>query len=209
MVKQRVGWKVVIKKEALERIKNDQCPACGKPKDKWTRRKDWRCCSRKCTQKYASELVYYGWQHLRTKALNRDGHKCVKCGNQPTMKKYAIGYFLNNDQEFKKHYKEFKSTLGFGNEKMAGQDMLYAIVIDSSKLIGDHIIPIACGGEEFDLDNVQTLCETCNKIKTKQDHGEIAKMRRIENVLQKGQTQIFEALRRKRDESKEDHKKEA
>ena len=47
-------------------------------------------------------------------------------------------------------------------------------------LIGDHIIPICLGGDEWDMDNVQTLCIKCDKIKTKQDKVEIAKQRRIE-----------------------------
>jgi 5-methylcytosine-specific restriction endonuclease McrA len=51
---------------------------------------------------------------------------------------------------------------------------------DTSNLIGDHIIPIAVGGLEFDINNVQTLCVDCNKIKTKRDAGVIAKHRRRE-----------------------------
>ena len=53
-----------------------------------------------------------------------------------------------------------------------------SIVGDTSKLIGDHIIPIALGGEEYDLDNVQTLCIECNKIKTKKDMQQIALYRK-------------------------------
>lgn len=49
--------------------------------------------------------------------------------------------------------------------------------------IADHIIPIALGGPEFDLDNVQLLCEVCDKKKTKQDQCKIARKRRlIKNV---------------------------
>ena len=54
---------------------------------------------------------------------------------------------------------------------------------DTSKLIGDHIIPIAIGGKEYDLNNVQTLCINCNKIKTKEDMKKIAKVRRKEKTL--------------------------
>jgi len=53
---------------------------------------------------------------------------------------------------------------------------------DSFHLIGDHIIPIAIGGEEFNIDNVQTLCIQCNKIKTKQDAFVIAQRRRCEKL---------------------------
>jgi len=52
------------------------------------------------------------------------------------------------------------------------------MIPDSSKLVVDHIIPIAIGGEEYDLNNVQTLCEKCNKLKTKKDFKKIALYRK-------------------------------
>ena len=60
------------------------------------------------------------------------------------------------------------------------------IIPDISKLIGDHIIPIAIGGKEYNLDNVQTLCIKCNKIKTKEDMKKIAlyrKQSKLQEVL--------------------------
>ena len=61
---------------------------------------------------------------------------------------------------------------------------------NSSELIGDHIKPIALGGDEWDLNNIQTLCIKCNKVKTKEDMKKIAKQRRIEKKLIKEQEQI-------------------
>ena len=55
--------------------------------------------------------------------------------------------------------------------------------VNTSDLIGDHILPIAVGGKEFDLDNIQTLCGDCNKLKTKRDAQIIAKHRRREKEL--------------------------
>lgn len=49
---------------------------------------------------------------------------------------------------------------------------------DDSQLIADHIIPIAIGGEQWNPDNIQTLCLECNKIKTKNDMADIAKARK-------------------------------
>lgn len=54
---------------------------------------------------------------------------------------------------------------------------------EAEQLIADHIIPIALGGEEFNLSNVQTLCLECNKTKTVKDLKGIAKLRRKEKVL--------------------------
>ena len=43
------------------------------------------------------------------------------------------------------------------------------------------------GGDEWDINNVQTLCSACNKIKTRQDAADIAKQRRVEKLINKGQ----------------------
>lgn len=53
---------------------------------------------------------------------------------------------------------------------------------NTSALVGDHIVPIAIGGEEFDIDNVQTLCIDCDKKKTKIDMFVIAQRRRCEKL---------------------------
>ena len=54
-------------------------------------------------------------------------------------------------------------------------------------MIGDHIIPIACGGDQWDINNIQTLCEVCNKEKTRNDHKDIAYIRRKEKLKEIGQ----------------------
>ena len=145
MVKQREGFVQIIEPIATERIARGECPSCGLPKDKWTRRTDWTCCSPKCTRKFWDKLVIYnGWQDLRRKVLARDNNKCVKCN----------------------------------------------IEMPSHKLVADHIEPIALGGEEWDIDNIQTLCQECNKLKTKLDIHKIAKLRRVEKVLVDGQKQL-------------------
>jgi len=139
----RQGYTYKIPEYARKRIENKECPTCGNPKSEWNRRKDWRCCSKKCTDKYEKDIVVKSWWvDIRRKAFKRDNFTCVQCG--------------------------FKG--------------------DIINLIGDHIIPIAIGGEEFDVENVQTLCEKCNKIKTKKDHEKIAKQRRIEKVQSKNKT---------------------
>ncbi len=145
MVKQREGWKVLISKEAQDRIDNSCCPACGKHKNFWSRRKDWACCSVKCTDKFTRESVTFGWNDLRLKAFKRDNYTCAVC---------KIRYD------------------------------------DDSLLIGDHIVSIACGGDEWDINNVQTLCIECNKEKTRKDMKLIAKERYKEKVMQEGQQSL-------------------
>ncbi len=56
-----------------------------------------------------------------------------------------------------------------------------------SELRGDHIKPISLGGDEWDLDNIQTLCVPCDKKKTKKDIRDIS----IERNLHKEQKRLI------------------
>jgi 5-methylcytosine-specific restriction endonuclease McrA len=60
-------------------------------------------------------------------------------------------------------------------------------------LIADHILAIALNGEEWDINNLQTLCVECNKIKTAEDMIKIAKLRDIEKKQSNGQTLLNNA----------------
>ncbi len=59
---------------------------------------------------------------------------------------------------------------------------------DSSNLICDHIVPLAMDGEMWNMDNLQTLCIECNKIKTAQDLKNIAEYKRIKDKKTKHRT---------------------
>jgi len=139
---------------------------CGLPKDKWKRRTDWRCCSTKCTNEY-SKIVCFVWQDFRMKVFQRDKYECVKCGFK-ARKELIIpeGY----EDYYNKKYIIFKRVKVHASLKV--------IVGDESKLIADHIIPIAIGGEEYDLENIQSLCNECNKVKTKKDMQKISLYRK-------------------------------
>ena len=160
-MKKREPYRMIILEPAKTRIANGLCPVCEKPKSEWKRRKDWRCCSAECTGGWPHHVIY-GWPDLRMKAFKRDGFKCVKCGIRPK----------------KRIMLSRKDELGFDDyywKEVEGSDLDI-----SSELIGDHIIPIAIGGDQWDINNVQTLCQKCDKIKTKQDQIDIAKARQIE-----------------------------
>jgi len=66
--------------------------------------------------------------------------------------------------------------------------------VDSSLLVADHVVAIALGGEEWDMDNIQTLCKWCNKEKTRIDIGKIARLRDVEKKLSNGQVTIKESV---------------
>ena len=152
--------------EWQKRIDEDKCPVCGLEKQKWTRRVDWCCCSRDCTKAYAKEVIY-GWPQMRELVLKRDDYKCVKCGGQPTREVF--------------HYVGW-NQIKVSERKLNATDRAYTI-IDKSNLVADHIEPIALGGHQWDINNIQTLCRKCDKIKTKIDQGNIAKLRAKEKAL--------------------------
>lgn len=187
MLKKREGWKVVVDPLAQERIRNGMCPICGKPKSEWSRRTDWRCCSTDCTAKYVKEMITYGWAELRDKALKRDNYVCAMCDKIPVREEWTTHM---RTKEFRKYMKRWHKVLFFKTKKIEGVKRPSAIIVDDSRLVGDHIIPIALGGDEWDIKNVQTLCEDCNKIKTKEDAGKIAAARRVIKTLKGGQMQL-------------------
>ena len=122
---------------------------------------------------------FTNWQSLREKALKRDNYTCVKCEdnrkdiNLKLKRKRSINIreFIDGiDKKIKYAYVEYEEM--------------------RTNLIADHIKPIALGGDEWDLNNLQTLCLKCNKKKTAKDTKNIAKQRRIEKKLIKGQRQI-------------------
>jgi len=173
VVKQREGYKVVIEQAALDREKAGLCPVCCLPKAEWKRRKDWRCCSTECSSRYYKEMVVcYGWPELRKKVFIRDNYTCVKCGYQPWEMIWGNGCVMHGKQRWEAE----PEVIGFKG--------------DASKLVADHIVPIALGGQEWDIKNIQTLCEKCNKEKTAGDIKKIAELRRVEKTLQNGQVSL-------------------
>lgn len=136
---------------AKERMKNNQCPACGKPKSEWNRRTDWRCCSVKCTETFWKEHdKSLSWETVRSRVFRRDDYTCAMCGSRFVC--------IAKHPDFK------------GEE--------YA---DYSKLICDHIKPLAMDGKMWDMNNLQTLCIECNKKKTAIDMAKIAEYKKINN----------------------------
>jgi len=187
-LKKREGYKIVIFEPAKSRLKRNECPSCGKPKSEWTRRKDWRCCSEGCTGNWIKHYVAYGWPDLRMKAFKRDRFICQKCKIVQEFRTESSWYcenFLEFKDRIEKHFlvrRYFCRVIkwGYGDR---WETKYYAEVPDASKLIGDHIIPIALGGDEWDLNNIQTLCIPCNKIKTSDDLTQISKARKCHNLV--------------------------
>jgi len=126
------------------------------------------------TRNYCSNHTFWdmreftNWPALREKVLNRDNYNCVKCGDEreevevTIIRRWAVNMremIQGKEEKFRYEKKEFKEI--------------------RNNLIADHIIPIALGGDEWDMENIQTLCIKCNKKKTKKDIAKIAKVRRL------------------------------
>lgn len=110
----------------------------------------------------------------KSKWKRRTDWRC--CSVDCTQKFWNLTYVWQSFKE--KAFKRDKYACVKCGEKPTQKTYEGNFIPDTSKLIGDHIMPIAIGGEEYNLDNVQTLCEKCNKIKTKKDLRKIALYRK-------------------------------
>lgn len=157
----REVYKRVFTPIAEQRIGEHKCPNCGLPKSEWKRRTDWRCCSKECTGNFWKDHVEI-LDWSVTRAM----------------------VFKRDNYTCKMCSKRFIIVSKY--PPYEGREFA-----QSEMLIGDHIIPIAIGGSEFDMDNIQTLCIDCNKIKTKEDMGLIAESRKLEKILSKNKQLVI------------------
>jgi 5-methylcytosine-specific restriction endonuclease McrA len=186
MVKKREnGYVRIINEPAKTRIAEDKCPSCGKPRNEWKRRKDWACCSPECTQKFEDFCIIRTWPQLREQCFIRDSYTCKKCGIQPR-KDFEWNPTNYSKEEAINYMKQWSGSYPLMIEEKDGR-ITHAV---PEKLIADHILAIALNGEQWDINNLQTLCEQCNKEKTRKDARKIAALRRIEKKLVNGQKKL-------------------
>jgi 5-methylcytosine-specific restriction endonuclease McrA len=156
------GYVQITTPEIIERLQNGKCPTCGLFKSEWKRRKDWTCCSKKCSEAY--QQTFHSWQIFKHIAFKRDKYTCVKCG------------FICPKDKYPKYPRELDEKGELVYE--------YSENYNTREIVADHIMPIAIGGEEYDINNIQTLCLKCNKFKTKKDMQKIANFRKAERNKQ-------------------------
>ena len=122
------------------------------------------------------------------------GDCCPACGTPRILWKRKRGYRCCSKQCTDRFWKEQVLAQGWPDLRMKAiirdrytcvKCSLKAKDSSGSGLIADHIIPIALGGPEWDLANIQTLCISCNKLKTADDAAKIAALRRNEKVWAK------------------------
>jgi 5-methylcytosine-specific restriction endonuclease McrA len=159
-VQKRSGYQIVILEPTKTWIKEDKCGGCGLSRSEWKKKRTTRCCSKECTKKMNDNYVYYGWTWMRPKIFERDNYTCRLCG------------FKAEDIIEDRYYSDNQSP---------SNKIKYPLLVKSrnSQLDADHIMPISIGGDEWDMNNIQTLCKQCHKAKTKNDIKKISVERKI------------------------------
>lgn len=110
---------------ARERVRNHQCPNCGKDKREWMRRVDWTCCSTECTENYYKEHEKsYSWMEFRVQIFKRDDSTCRGCG-----KRFTWGDKPNESELIADHI--IPIELGGG---MWDRDNIQTLCVDCNKI---------------------------------------------------------------------------
>ena len=83
---EREAYRQIFSPLAEKRMRNHECPNCGKHKTEWNRRTDWRCCSTKCTKEFWKKHdKSWSWAQFRFEVFKRDNFTCAMCGKRETI----------------------------------------------------------------------------------------------------------------------------
>lgn len=130
-----------------------------------------RCLCRQCNVEvpkgrvtFCGDKCVHDWklrgdpQYLRGATFKRDKGVCRKCGfycheaDQAVKQIIKLLEWRHGEFASGPHVKALKESLGLGGR--------------ASFWEADHIVPVAQGGGECGLENIQTLCIFCHKTKT-------------------------------------------
>lgn len=188
---ERSQIKYDIPDEWLKNKEKGLCPVCAKTKDEFEKNQRTYC-SKKCADKYRSKI--YVWQDIRNEFLRDNGKICAMCGitekkgNLLRKKKFeeAIEEWKNKGgvKKIKKQILKVIAELEslFNDEKKILNKPYFHFHLDSEGYPNewdfskyepsfevDHIIAVVNGGDMFDKNNLQVLCNECHRKKTKKD----------------------------------------
>lgn len=181
----RENIKYDIPKEWIKNFKKGLCPVCAKTKFEFNKFMKVYC-SKKCQKEYSKRI--YVWQDLRDKIIKERGKKCVKCKKtEGQLSKEKKDYKENSRKEFIKNHPEVleqrrKELMDQAEEiyqqalNLKAED-IHSWEYDMEKELPwaydtfevDHIIAVSNEGDMWDEKNLQVLCYTCHKEKTKED----------------------------------------
>ncbi len=186
MIHKRHGARFFMPAGWQEKIDKAICPVCNK-----LNKRQFRCCSKECTAKFWKTEGVYWISDLKGKCFRRDNYTCQKCGaNNKAYEAHCERFFawakkfpgdvlpsgIKTVGVFKQWFNE--ETGKYTNPGEVYRETTGDKEPEKFHFECDHIVPIALGGDEYDLKNLQTLCERCHKRKTAREGKEFAKARK-------------------------------
>lgn len=176
VVQKRSGFRIVLLEPTMSWLKENKCGGCGKVRKEWVDKSlRYNTCSTKCTEVMNVNYRIFWWAEMRERIFERDKYICKACNNENI--KEVIGEQTSFLEERTKEWKQGHNGLYIGYK----EDYIKSRINQwlKSQLDADHITPIALGGEEWDMNNIQTLCKQCHKNKTRKDIKKISSERKI------------------------------
>ncbi|MDI1496223.1 MAG: HNH nuclease domain-containing protein [Cenarchaeum symbiont of Oopsacas minuta] len=193
--------------DEVNNLKNKLC-WCGKPRSEFEKYQRVYCSSSHATEWFNRTMP---WSVYRDKVLEERGEKCVKCGVTSESAKTRYAKALKKYLKDVKTDKEFMQRVEREQLKEIQEiDERYKRVLDIDKFIlenmpysmegsskfprpnsnelypayeVDHIKAVALGGDSWNKENLQILCSSCHKVKTKLDMTLIKNNRKPQTVL--------------------------
>jgi 5-methylcytosine-specific restriction endonuclease McrA len=158
------------------------CLNCGKIVPTFNR----KYCSLTCSNEFFAKHNQRG---LREYVYRREHGRCQICGfhnpkaPSPPPKPRKPGWVDGGYKAYQKAMVFYEKALeDYKKEYLVWKKTVYEEWIKANPqrvFVADHIVPIALGGNEFDPNNVQLLCDVCNKKKTAKDQTAIGKKRKL------------------------------
>lgn len=120
---------------------------------------------------FCSEFCVHEWKlrsqpaYLREQVFKRDGGICADCGTDTVAAARKLRYSRGANRH---------ALLAYWGLRRYTRKSLWD---------ADHIVPVAEGGGECDLDNLRTLCLRCHRMATLELHGRrLAAKRALQRV---------------------------
>lgn len=145
-----------------------------------------------CSSEHAYEVqIRRDSAFLRARTKERDHGVCAGCGIDTEQLKRVVRFTHESlaDLLLRENARWHGNLFWFHKIMVEWWGSLWTDVEAMCHWQADHIIEVVDGGSPY-MDNIQTLCTPCHKAKTKAQHAERAKRRRLEAQAQEALTFI-------------------